>query len=257
MKYKIFSCIIIFSTFGSVSAQPGGQDSGQPMPAFMQKFIICKSDPDNEICQDKKNNSIKKGESTPSEDVMGKFSLKGLNLKMKKQEVLSILPKAKAVKTDNFEGKDVESYLCGKHVADAKSVCNFTFGGVEILDVVVDFWGDDVVQIKLYFNDYRQPEKNNFTELRKNIQDGLDVKYKEYANPAPRLGNRDPGDGVWTNKSEVLKFDLSRIHSDKLETLVLVNTTLRKKIGSAASNKQQNDEEMKNKQRVNKSTSDM
>lgn len=253
MKLLIVTTSVIYFAITNAYAQPGA--AGVPMPDFMKKVLICKTDPDNDICQVKKTN-ISGG--APSQEIpIGKFNLKGLSLTLKKQDVGALLPKATFRTTGNYDGKDAVSYVCGKHIRDSTTNCDFTFGGIEILDVVIDFWGDEVTEITLYFNDYslgiKAARGADTYQVLQDMQDGLDVKYKENANGEPRLGSRRPGDGVWTNSSEVLKFE----RANKLDSLVLRNTILVRQFKKSVEASNQKNEENKNQQRIKKSTSDM
>ena len=228
---------------------PVGAANTQPTSLAMQRENICPVEPENEICEGKKRNSARDESSVTSAD-LGKFNLKGLHLKMSKLEAVSIIPKLRETKYPPRGGKESVRYSCGKNfTADQNSTCNFTFGGVEILGVAIDYWGNDILNIKLFFNDYRQSDKGNFGAAMKNIQDGLDVKYKEYAN-----GRKNPGDGVWKNWSEGLAFARNTNQHDVLE---LANLGARKEFRIATESEQRKEVELKERQRIQKTTSDM
>jgi hypothetical protein len=196
------------------------------------------------------------------DDVIGTpvFNLKGLNLKMTREDVKKVLPNTNYIAEKVVDGKEVGSYTCGSEVQRKPGVvpvaCNFTLAGVEIRNMVIQFWGERPVRVTMYFNNYRDQRYDNEGNLAR-LQDGLDAKYAEQANGEPRLGSRNAGDGVWTAKNERIAFDRSATFSTKMDILELMNHNLSANMVESHNRAEANREIQDRQNRANKAAKDL
>lgn len=236
------------------------QGAGQPMPDFMKK-MLCERTPNTDICQkdDKIARPItpKQGSSseriTP-EVVSSQISLKGFNLALSKAELKRLNPNLiYAVEFSSVEGKEVGNFRCGPKLTEAGNNCSFTYAGIPITNIHVKLWGDRIVAIRLFFNDYIPGQnKREAVNIRTDLKAALDSKYSS-PNTLPEGGSQGP----WIVGSE--RLSISRVNTPGIQSdsLVLYDIGFYD-LWEVAINKHISEAEQKsNNNKLNKLKSDM
>lgn len=185
------------------------------------------------------------------------FNLKGLHLQMKRNEVQKVLPTSAYIFEKTVEGKELGSYACGPQIQRPAGLpatqCNFTFGGVPMQNIVVQFWGGTVVRVTMFFFN-NDESKLPPGEALARLHSGLDEKYPDQASAPPRLGTRRPGDGTWESGQEKLAFDLS---GRRFGILELNRPNLQESLNTVIAIEEQNKTRQQRQDRASQAAKDM
>jgi len=182
------------------------------------------------------------------------FNLKGLNLRASKAEVQKLVPALKFSALnggDLVEGKVAGAFVCGPKLQNTGGACNFTYAGIPIHHMYIDYWGETAISIQLLFSDYtniKDSSTNSRTAME--LKAALDEKYGVQQTSSSLKGS-------WKSGAETLSIEDVEEGSIKSNSIYLTNFKTRGRYIDALSAQGEAREKVEQRRKMDKKKSDM
>ena len=147
-------------------------------------------------------------ESAQVQNPAAPLNLKGFHLKMSKDDVKKIIPTIESYEYPVVVvgGRKVANLQCGELFSKLKRDCSFTYAGKDIVGIIANFWGDELLTLRLIYNagpDKYQVSRNEF-KVGATLKEALVTKFGPTND---RTGGANSYSGRWLFGSQRMSLE--------------------------------------------------
>lgn len=181
-------------------------------------------------------------------------NLKGFHTKMTLVEAKRIVSSLQLQNQRTVGGKTLATYMCGVSITPSKIPCNFTYAGMDINGIILNFWGDDVAVIRLIYltgSDIHVDYNNPIYGAK--LKEALDEKYGKQNTNSNHKGD-------WIFGRQRLTLEIMRDYSlgnALIGQIALVDNPTYDKLKETIMIEQENREKRASEEKKKKTLSDM